>query len=476
MSPNEKRHKITPLNAWAFSFACSIGWAAYIMPATVFLPEGGILGSVAAFLAGGAGMCVIALCYHYLDNILPSQGGIYHLIKASISRRTGFIAGWSMGLAHMCCIPLNAKAMAMLVRIFLEEAFGLDFEVQFFGSGTLLIEAALIVAGLLLFGLLNIRGLRQTALVQTVGAIVLLGGVVIMFIAALAATSNNGAAFQPLNPPDAGFGKSFLSIYLITPWAFVGFDSLSKVSRQLNFPVKKIGRIMIIAICCGTFVYLANIFTTLLGMPAKFGSWPEYLESLQGKPGVEGYPVALAAKRAMGQLGTAVFFASCISATLTGLVGFFASVSRLISEMAQDHVLPASLGVRDQKRGTPVHAIWLVVILAMLLSLMRDSFDFIEQVASFGTAIGFGLCALATLLHARLRSDRKYTWIGLTGTVLCLIWLFFMLVNVNGGSNALSFKSTFLLLIWVFAGILCYSFFTRDRRKSEIEVDMDHLE
>ena len=68
--------KLSPLNAWAFSFACAIGWAAFVMPATFFLPVGGIPGSVWGFLVGGAVMRVIALNYHYLGNTYPTQGGI----------------------------------------------------------------------------------------------------------------------------------------------------------------------------------------------------------------------------------------------------------------------------------------------------------------------------------------------------------------------------------------------------------------
>ena len=72
---NNNSRRISPLNAWAFSFACAIGWAAFIMPATTFLPEGGVMGSIIAFIAGGASMCLIALNYHYLGNLYPDRGG-----------------------------------------------------------------------------------------------------------------------------------------------------------------------------------------------------------------------------------------------------------------------------------------------------------------------------------------------------------------------------------------------------------------
>lgn len=463
--------RITPLNAWAFSFACAIGWAAFIMPATTFLPRGGVRGSILAFVAGGAAMCVIALCYHYLGNLYPTQGGIYNLVKCSINRRTAYVAAWGMGLAHMCCIPLNAKAMAMLIRVLLEELIGLDFEIVLFHSDTLLLEAILIVICLFLFGLINIRGIKQTARVQTVGAIVLLSGIVIMLIAAALTSPRGSAALQPLDAPDTSPVFSFMSIFLITPWAFVGFDSLSKVTQELSFPVKRVGRIMIIAIVCGIFAYVANILTTLLGMPAEFAAWPDYLESLKNQAGLNSFPVALATRNAMGSAGTFVFFASCLSATLTGLVGFFASISRLLSQMAEDQILPGDLGKIDPKRGTPVNAIWTVVVLALLLSLMRDSFDFIEEVASVGTSLGFCLIAVATLVNARKRSDWKHVCVGCLGILLCLCFLAFMLIEFKGLTTAISFKSYFLLMFWVFIGVATYSFFNRDREKSEIDLE-----
>ena len=472
---NNNSRRISPLNAWAFSFACAIGWAAFIMPATTFLPEGGVMGSIIAFIAGGASMCLIALNYHYLGNLYPDRGGIYKLVKASSDRGSAFVAAWGMGLAHMCCIPLNAKAMAMLTRVFLEEAFNLDFEVYFFNSDTLAIEAILIIVGLILFGLINVRGIKVTALAQTIGALLLLGGIVIILIASVLTMKNPSAAVTPLNPPNTSFIRSFMSIFLITPWAYVGFDSLSKISQELDFPVKKIGMIMIIAVICATFAYVGNILTTIFSIPVGFTSWTDYLESLKGLPGVEGFPVAIAAKKSMGHIGTAIFFISCISATLTGLVGFFASVSRLIRQMAEDSLLPPFLSKTDPKRGAPRNAIWTVVTIALLLSLARDSFDFIEEVASVGTSIGFGLCDFGTLAQALKRKNKLYIFSGAVGAFLSLFWLFFMFVHTNGINMTLSVRAMFLLLIWIFLGIADYSFFTRDRSKSEIDIDLNDI-
>ena len=117
----------------------------------------------------------------------------------------------------------------------------------------------------------------------------------------------------------------------------------------------------------------------------------------------------------MGIVGTVIFFAACISATLTGLVGFFASISRLISQMANDGALPASLGKTHHQYGTPVNAVKLVVVMALLLSLARSAFDYIEELASVATAVGYGYCSLAALLNAVQNEDRRYIFTGAAG-------------------------------------------------------------
>ena len=451
-----ERNKLSPLNAWAFSFACAIGWASFVMPATMFLPVGGITGSVLAFLAGGAAMVIIALNYHYLGNLYPSMGGLYNLVKVSTNRRQAFTASWAMGLAHLCCIPLNARAMGMLVRTILEEFLHINFRTYFFQSNTLLIEAIVVVGALLLFGFINIRGMRQTARVQTVGAIVLLGGIVIILIASIFTANSKALSLSPAYYPGTNTGHAFITIFIMMPWAFVGFDSLSKVSTELNFPLKKLGKIMIISVACGTFAYVANIFSTLLGMPAGFSSWTEYIDRVRGLSGVSGYPVALAARKAMGTVGTVIFFAACLSATLTGLVGFFASISRLISTMANDGALPPSLGKTHKQYGTPVNAVRFVVAMALLLSLARSAFDYIEELASVATAVGYGYCSLAALLNAVQNEDKGYVFTGALGVLLSLFWIFFQVVPVGSLSSAISEEAMICVIAWVFLGIVLY--------------------
>ena len=460
---------LSPLNAWAFSFACMIGWAAFVMPATIFLPRGGILPSLLAFLIGTGVMCAVALNFSFLGNTYPGHGGIYSLVKIALSRSSAFIATWGLGLAYLCCICLNAKAMAMLLRTIIEEVFSFDFRIYVPQSDTLLIELAFILVELLLFAVVNVRSIRVAARLQTIGAVTLLGGIIMMFLASLLAAEQPLHAFQPLSAPDTNPAMGFMSVFLMIPWAFVGFDSISKVSQEFGFPVRKLSRIMLISVCCGGFAYIANILTTLFGVPMVYSSWQDYIVTFQDAAGAESYPIAVIASASMGRMGTVIFFLSTFSATLTGLFGFSTSLSRLIYSVSEDKLISPSLSVPHEKTGMPSRAIWLVFFLAILMSLLRDSFDIIEEVASFGTAVGFMFCSFSAMLIAFKRHKRLYVFTGAVGVVMSLCWIFFSVVRVRGFSSPLSARSVLLLAVWVFMGIALYSFSIRRSRERNLK-------
>ena len=66
---------LSPLGAWALAFGCSVGWGAFVMPGTTFLPVAGPLGTVLGIAIGGLIMLIIAVNYNYLMNRYPDEGG-----------------------------------------------------------------------------------------------------------------------------------------------------------------------------------------------------------------------------------------------------------------------------------------------------------------------------------------------------------------------------------------------------------------
>ena len=64
--PEKLGRYLSPLSAWALSFGCAVGWGAFIMPGTTFLPSAGPLGTLIGLGVGAAIMFLVGRNYHYL--------------------------------------------------------------------------------------------------------------------------------------------------------------------------------------------------------------------------------------------------------------------------------------------------------------------------------------------------------------------------------------------------------------------------
>lgn len=450
---------VNPLNAWAFSFACIIGWGAFVMPATFFLKQGGLRGSIQAFAAAVPALIAIALNFHYLASFQPGKGDLFSLIENAVNKEFAFSAAWAISFAYLCAIPMNARALANLVRTLMETVFKIEFTRTVIDGEHLLVDMILMFVAFVIFGILNIRGIRSAGVVQTLLALVLLIGVTLLCAFALAHKAPTYAgrsipSYTPGNDPV----RSFLSIFVMIPWAFVGFEALPVLSRELTFPVKKMGRILVFAILTGTFLYLACIFITLCGIPSGVADWPNYLDHLGSLHGLKSFPVLDASLRLFGIPGLIVALLSALSAILTGLIGFTAVASRLFLSMAENRVLFPSLAKLHPKTHTPVNAIIFLIISSIIISILATSFTIMEEIASACTAVGYAFCSLAALIMALKKRSITYTLTGSVGLLVSLIWILFLVIPVSGLKVVISGKSIICLAVWIFFGIGAYTY------------------
>ncbi len=382
-----------------------------------------------------------------------------------MSHGNGFAAGWAIGLAYLCCFALNARALAMLLRTITEEAIHYQFRMYLIPSNVLLVDAILIVFFLCLFAHLNIRGMRRIAHVQLLGALLLIGGIILLSVAVIL-SGHDEVYFPSLAEETAahneGLFPMIMRAFVIVPWAYVGFDSVSKVHKEIIFPKKRMAGVMIFSVLCITSAYVLNIIMGVYGLPMGTAFWPEILERMSGLPGVQSYPVALAAQNAMGKLGILLFYCTAISATVTGLVGFSVCTSRIVSQMAQAKVLPAVLGEIDPKYNTPRKGILIITVLAGGMILLLNSYAFIEDLASFSTAIGYGYISISAVRIAWKRKRKLYLISGIGGILICGFWILLMLIPFAGLQTSISRNGIACITLWCFLGIAAYSVFSRN--------------
>ena len=258
MSEQQKKGEgtryLTPVGAWALSFGCSVGWGAFVMPGTTFLPVAGPVGSVLGILTGSVIMLIIAGNYHFLMNRYPDAGGAYSYAKNLFGYDHGFLNAWFLLLVYVAIIWANATALPLIARYLFGSLFQFGFDYEIAGYHVYLGEVLLAIAALSItafFCLRNTRAIR----IQILMAVLLLGGILVSIGAAGRGLAGKPAVFSPAFSKEHSPGMGLFTVIALTPWAFVGFESISHSAAEAAFSLKKSFRIMAVAVITAGAAY-----------------------------------------------------------------------------------------------------------------------------------------------------------------------------------------------------------------------------
>ena len=185
---------LTVPGAWALAFGCAVGWGSFVMPGNTFLGQAGPLGTAIAMGLAAVIMIIIAMNYNFMINRYPVAGGEFTYAQQAFGMNHAFICSWFLGLSYLAIVPLNGTALALIGRNLLNNVFQVGFRYSVAGYDVYLGEILLALAALILFAVLSIRGVKFAGVFQTGLVFVLVGGVVIVAVAALVSSK---ASFQP---------------------------------------------------------------------------------------------------------------------------------------------------------------------------------------------------------------------------------------------------------------------------------------
>ena len=352
---------LNPLAVWGIAFGCIIGWGSFINPGKKFLPNSGVAGTAIAMVLGALVMIIIAFSYAYMVPKYPKAGGEFTFTKECFGKAPAFICGWFLVAAYLTNVPMNSTAIPLIIEgLFGENALnwgGISYNI----AGSSVTIGGIIIASfiLILFGVLNILGVKKAGFVQTILASLLVICAFTLCLAGIISAKANSINFSPIWGYDktiltkeavAGGLKytdsmakqnwlsSILATFAIAPWAFVGFDTIPQASEEFKFSYKKVIFIMLIAILFGAFVYISN--NTVAA--AAISNWPE--ECASGK-----WVLLIAAEKLLGVPGKILIGVGVSCAVLSGIMGFYLASSRLMYSMSKDGYLPAIFGKIDEK-------------------------------------------------------------------------------------------------------------------------------
>lgn len=439
--------KLKPINVWALALGSIIGWGAFVMPGTTFLPKAGTLGTAIGLLCASLVMITIALNYGYMVQKYPVAGGEYAFAKNTFGRRHAFFCGWFLGLSYLCIVPLNATALGLVSRKLLGGVLEVGYLYTIAGWDIYAGEIILASAVLILFAWLSIKGISVAGWIQTVMAFSLVASVFILAIAAVLNSDASISNMKPYYPKDQSLVASIASVVAIAPWAFVGFDSIPQAAEEFAFSPKKTSRLMIFAILFGGLVYILLNLITASVMPweillSKNYDWPtgEAVEIIMGKVGLFFLGIAL------------------VCVVLSGVIGFYMATSRLLLSMAREKALPNWFSKIDSKYKTPINAILFVMIISLIAPWFgRKVLSWVVDMSSIGAAIGYGYTCIASYKTLKNNPQEKkpvlkvLSVIGFTFSII-----FVLLLIIPGMPSYLAVESRVCLVVWMVIGLIFY--------------------
>lgn len=465
------QRQLSPINVWALAFGCIIGWGSFVNPGKKFLPNSGVAGTAIAMVLGAVVMIIIAYSYAYMVPKYPRAGGEYTFTKECFGKKTAAYCGWFLVAAYLTNVPMNSTAIGLIVDGIDGSAdilkFGFHYAIA--GFEVYLGEILLASAILILFGFLNMWGVKKAGLVQTVLSILLVTSTVTLFIAVLCSDKTNWSNLAPIWGFDknaaiqagatsgdidsfartGGMGilSAVLATFAIAPWAYVGFDTIPQAAEEFKFSYKKVIGIMVVAIVFGCFVYTSNNFVAA----AVLQNWPDRV--MAGE-----WVLLVAAEEMLGVFGKVLIGVAVSCAVLSGIMGFYLASSRLMYSMAKDGCLPKIFGTIDEKYGTPRNAIIFCMIISLSGPVLgREALGWFVDMSAIGASMGFFFTCASTLRKMKQSGDHApmIRVFAIMGTVCSIMFMVLQLVPIPGLAGVHFGKESYILLVaWIIIGLI----------------------
>ena len=447
--------------AWALAFGCSVGWGSFVMPGTTFLPIAGPVGTALGLCLGGMVMLLLAVNYHYLMNHYPDGGGTYTYTKNTFGYDHGFLSAWFLILTYVAIIWANATALPLIARTLFGDTFRIGYLYEIAGYPIYLGELFIALGALVLAAIICLFR-KMSSCIQVIMALALFWGVVICFIAAEKNLGMGG--YSPAYAPDKNVVGEVFTIFALTPWAFVGFESISHSAAEAKFSLKKTFIIMTVAIITATIVYMLLSLLAVKALPDGSGSWVDYVGNLGEYSGVASQPTFYAAYKAMGDIGSFVLGVAALGGIFTGLIGNYIALSRLIENLSEDGLFPKWIG--KKKAFVPRNAILSILIVSSIFPFFgRTAISWIVDVTTVGATIAYALASASAWKTAERENDKKYMAFGLIGMIVSVLFAMEFLIPNIISISTLSTESYLILSIWSICGFLYFRIFLRIDKK-----------
>jgi amino acid transporter len=436
-------------SAWdilVIAFGAMIGWG-WVVSSGDWIEKGGVLGAALGFAIGGVMIFFVGLTYAELTAAMPQCGGEHVFSHRAMGPVGSFICTWAIILGYVGVVCFEACAFPTIVTyVYPKFLQGYLYTVAGFDIYASWLAVAVIMAIFITY--INIRGAKTAATLQTV-LTVIIGSVGILLIVASVITgdSSNLEGQLFLSSDTAVSVKAVIAMAVTTPFFLIGFDVIPQAAEEINVPLKKIGRMMLLSIVLAVVFYALVILSVGYVLNAN-----EILSSAAGS----GLVTADAMAKAFGSKVMAkVLIVGGMCGIVTSWNSFMIGGSRAMYSMAESYMIPKTFAKLHPKYKTPVNALYLIGFLSVLAPLAgRKMLVWVCDAGNFGCCLAYCMVSISFLILRKKEPDMPrpykvgaYRFVGVMAVVLS--GLMVLMYVIPGSGATLAWQE------WAMAGSWC---------------------
>lgn len=422
----------------AIGFGTMVGWS-WIMMATSWVNEAGLLGTLAAFLIGSVIILGVGLTYGELTAALPLAGGEFVFAYRAMGKYSSWMVGWIMALAYMGVAAWEGIALATAIDyIFPVESMGILWEVA--GYQVYLSWSLIGMAGALVITALNFFGVRPAVIFQVMSTAVLIVVALIIFFGSIVFGDIDN--IRPLYTSFDGFSY----VFLMVPAMLIGFDVIPQSAEEMNISPKNIGKMVIVCILVSLMWYVILIIGISIAAPVEIRD-----------SGI--IPAAdVTAYMFNGNIFSVMVIVGGIFGILTSWNGFFIGATRLIFSMGRAKVIPEVFGRVHKKYKTPWVAILLVGAVCIFSPLLgRNALVWFMDTSSLCALFSYIFVVLSFILlkknEPELARPLKIKGGIVFGVLILAVTIIYFMLYIRDNVSTYSVSPEFVItIIWILCG------------------------
>ncbi len=434
------------------AFGAMIGWG-WVVSSGRWIQNAGVIGTVIGFIIGGVMIYFVGMTYAELTPAMPEVGGEHVFSYKAFGPTGSFICTWALILSYIGVVCFEAVSLPTIVQ-YIFPSFSQGYLYSVAGSDVYL--TGIILASLCTIGIIviNILGIKAASIFQTVLTVAIAAvGVTLVIASAI-----NGDSSNLENQIIIGEGtqsiKNILSVAVVAPFFLFGFDVIPQVAEEINIPLKKIAKVLLLSIIFAVSFYGLVVFAVGYALNSE-----DIVKAMEGS----GLVTASAMEKVFNSTVMAkVLIVGGLCGVVTSWNSFLIGGSRAIFSMAESNMIPGIFSKLSKKHKTPVTALLLIGILSLAAPFFgRTMLVWISDAASFACCLAYCMVSVSFLVLRKKESDlhrpykiKHYRFVGITASLLS--GLMVVLYLIPGSGCSMTKEEWIIVGGWAALGILFY--------------------